>query len=188
VGWRQPGSLARARRLGDNTGMAGDDGRMQVQLDQDTLALRRRDLGEDHPDTLAAADNLASSLRAAGGHPGTVTSASNLASSVLHRGEHQAARELDEDTLARRRRVLGEDHPDTLTTANGLAISLRVVGERQAARELDEDTLARRRRVLGDGHFDTMLSGLVADPKAREAMDTVMAAWAQSVEGRQPGS
>jgi len=43
--------------------------------------------------------------------------------------------QLDEHTLARRRRVLGEDHPDTLTTASGLAISLRVVGERQAARE-----------------------------------------------------
>jgi hypothetical protein len=71
--------------------MAGDDGRAQVQLDEDTLARRRRDLGEDHPDTLAAASNLAVSLRAA--------------------GEYQAARELDEDTLARRRRVLGEDHP-----------------------------------------------------------------------------
>jgi hypothetical protein len=59
---------------------------------------------------------------------------------------------------------------------------------------LNEDILDRRRRVLGDGHFDTMisasfaliLSGLAADPKAREAMETITAAWAQSVEGRQP--
>ena len=79
-----------------------------MQLDEDTLARRRRDLGEDHPDTLAAASNLAVSLRAA--------------------GEYQAARELDEDTLARRRRVLGEDHPDTLASADGLAVSLRAVG------------------------------------------------------------
>ena len=78
------------RRRDDNAGMAGDDGRAQVQLDEGTLARRRRDLGEDHPDTLAAASNLAVSLRAA--------------------GEYQAARELGEDTLARRRRVLGEDH------------------------------------------------------------------------------
>ena len=84
--------------------MAGDDGRAQVQLDEDTLARRRRDLGEDHPDTLAAASNLAVSLRAA--------------------GEYQAARELDEDTLARRRRVLGEDHPDTGASAT-FAIFLR---------------------------------------------------------------
>ena len=84
--------------------MAGDDGRVQVQLDEDTLARRRRDLGEDHPDTLAAASNLAVSLRAA--------------------GEYQAARELDEDTLARCRRVLGEDHPDTGASAT-FAIFLR---------------------------------------------------------------
>jgi Tetratricopeptide repeat len=69
-----------------------------VQLDEDTLARRRGDLGEDHPDTLAAASALGVSLRAA--------------------GEYQAARELDEDTLARRRRVLGEDHPDTLASAS----------------------------------------------------------------------
>jgi hypothetical protein len=35
-------------------------------------------------------------------------------------GEYQAARELDEDTLARRRRVLGGDHPDTLASAGNL--------------------------------------------------------------------
>jgi Tetratricopeptide repeat len=102
-----------------------------------------------------------------------------------------AARELDEDTLARRCRDLGEDHPDTLTSAFTVAAEL---GEYQAARELDEDTLARRRRVLGDGHPDTMvsasftliLSGLVADPKARATMETMKAAWSQRGEGREP--
>jgi len=38
-------------------------------------------------------------------------------------------RELDEDTLARRRRVLGEDHPDTLLSANNLAADLRALSE-----------------------------------------------------------
>ena len=64
-------------------------------LHQDTLDRYRRVLGEDHPDTLRAAVQLAFDLSAL--------------------GEYQAARELDEDTLARYRRVLGEDHPDTLT-------------------------------------------------------------------------
>ncbi|WP_410099268.1 tetratricopeptide repeat protein [Streptomyces sp. STR69] len=32
-------------------------------------------------------------------------------------GRVEEALELGEDTLARRRRVLGEDHPDTLRTA-----------------------------------------------------------------------
>ena len=113
-----------------------------MQLDEDILARRRRDLGEDHPDTLAAASNLAVSLRAA--------------------GEYQAARELAEDTLARRRRVLGEDHPDTLTSAFIPAGALFELGEYQAARELTEDILARRRRVLGEDHHDTGASATFA--------------------------
>ena len=64
-------------------------------------------LGEDHPDTLDSAGNLAADLR--------------------DLGEYEAARELDEDTLARRRRVLGEDHPDTLDSANNLAVDLRAL-------------------------------------------------------------
>jgi ornithine cyclodeaminase/alanine dehydrogenase-like protein (mu-crystallin family) len=83
-------------------------------------------LGEDHRDTLASASNLAADLRAL--------------------GDHQAARELDEDTLARSRRALGEDHPDTLASADNLAADLRELGDHQAARELDEDTLARGQR------------------------------------------
>ena len=136
-----------------------------------------RPLGEDHPDTLASANNLATGLRAVG---------------------ESAGPRLDEDTLARRRRVLGEDHPDTLASANNLAIDLRrwvstqrphpgrghpgpprVLGEDhpdtlhlgqqprhrpagrmggryQQARELDEDTLTRNRRVLGEDHPDTL--------------------------------
>jgi Tetratricopeptide repeat len=127
--------------------MAGDDGRAQVQLDEDTLARRRRDLGEDHPDTLSSADGLAISLRAVGGYPGTltppatsppafVTPASTrrpgsstktpwpAAAALFELGEYQAARELNEDILARRRRVLGEDHRDTGASAT-FAIFLR---------------------------------------------------------------
>ena len=65
---------------------------------------------------------------------------------------------LDEDTLTRRRRVLGDDHPDTLTSASNLAVDLHALGEYQQARALDEDTLTRPRRVLGDDHPDTLIS------------------------------
>ena len=40
----------------------------------------------------------------------------------------QAARDLDQDTLDRCRRVLGPDHPDTLASATGLAADLRALG------------------------------------------------------------
>jgi len=44
-------------------------------------------------------------------------------------GEVQGARDLDQDTLDRRRRVLRDDHPDTLTSANNLAKDLRALGD-----------------------------------------------------------
>ena len=61
-------------------------------LHQDTLDRHRRVLGEDHPDTLFSAHNLAVDLRKL--------------------GEVRAARDLTRDTLDRRRRVLGQDHPE----------------------------------------------------------------------------
>lgn len=74
-------------------------------------------------------------------------------------GEYQAARELAEDILARRRRVLGGDHPDTLAAAFQLVCALTELGEHHAARELNDDIIARRRRVLGDEHPETIMAG-----------------------------
>ena len=99
--------------------------------------------------------------------PTPCDSANNLAIDLSALGEHEQARALDEDTLARRRRVLGEDHPDTLRSANNLAIDLRALGEHEQARALDEDTLARRRRVLGEDHPDTLRLG--QQPRRRPA-------------------
>ena len=59
---------------------------------------------------------------------------------------------MDEDTLERRRRVLGEDHPDTLDGARGLAITLASLGKYKAAVELLKDARTRMRRSLGDDH------------------------------------
>jgi hypothetical protein len=95
-------------------------------------------LGPDDPQTLIAGFNLGFALR--------------------QMGRSGEARQVHEDTLARSRRVFGEDHLDTLHSATGLAIGLRSLGETQAARDLDEDTLARRRRVLGEDHPSTLAS------------------------------
>jgi hypothetical protein len=56
-------------------------------------------------------------------------SASHLARDLRALGELQAARDLDQDTLDRRRRVLGEDHPETRTSARNLALDLSALGE-----------------------------------------------------------
>ncbi|MDQ3781410.1 MAG: tetratricopeptide repeat protein, partial [Actinomycetota bacterium] len=64
---------------------------------QQVLAGRTRQLGAEHPDTLAAAFALA------------------------QLSERQQAVELYERVLEGRERVLGPDHPHTLTTATNLA-------------------------------------------------------------------
>jgi tetratricopeptide (TPR) repeat protein len=142
--------------------------------------LRRDTLGEDHPDTLESANDLASDLRELGeyqqareldedtltrcrrvlgeNHLHTLVSASNLALDLYELGEYQQARELDEDTLTRRRQVLGEDHLHTLMSANNLACNLRALGEDQQARKLDKDTLTRKRQIVGEDHPTTLTS------------------------------
>ena len=137
-------------------------------------------LGEDHPNTLFAANNLARCSHGLADyerarmldqdtftrrrrilgedHPYTLYSASNLARDLQTLGDYHRARELEEDTLARRRRVLGDDHRDTLHSASRLTVILCDLGDYQGARELQEDTLPRSRQILGDDHPDTLSS------------------------------
>jgi Tetratricopeptide repeat len=59
-------------------------------------------------------------------------------------GEHQRARDLDENTLTRRRRVLGDDHPSALGSANNLARDLRALGQDRQAHALEEQIASWR--------------------------------------------
>jgi hypothetical protein len=56
-------------------------------------------------------------------------SMNNLADTRRSLGDLQGARELHEQTMTARRRVLGNDHPDTLTSMNNLAAVRRELGE-----------------------------------------------------------
>src|SRR5215472_4748947 len=91
-------------------------------------------------------------------HEHTLTAAHFLARTLLEMGRHAESRDLNQDTLTRRRRVLGHDHLDTLYSAHNLAINLRKLGDVQAARDLNQDTLARHRRVRGHDHRSTLSS------------------------------
>jgi hypothetical protein len=75
------------------------------QAEKQALERARDALGEEHPDTLTAMNNLAITLGAQG----------NLA----------RARELEQRVLEGMRRVLGEDHPDTVKAMNNFAATLR---------------------------------------------------------------
>jgi tetratricopeptide (TPR) repeat protein len=143
-------------------------------------SIRRATFGDDHPDTLTSASNLALNLWWLGEReraraldedtltrrrrvlgedaPDTLTSASQLATDLYGSGELQQARELQQEILNRQRHILGDDHPDTLTSATELGAVLWYVGDYQQARRLHQDTLARSRRILGEDHTDTLYS------------------------------
>jgi hypothetical protein len=60
-----------------------------------------------------------------------------LAVTLREVGQYEQACQLGEDTLARMRRVLGEEHPDTLRLIRSLA-AVRVLGERDQGCQREE--------------------------------------------------
>jgi Tetratricopeptide repeat len=100
-----------------------------AQLHEQTLTIRERVLGPEHPDTLGSRNNLANALDGL--------------------GDYQRAAQLHEQTLTIRERVLGPEHPDTLKSRN-LAETLRRAQEiRPGSRWLRRQLRpwAHRRRV-----------------------------------------
>jgi Tetratricopeptide repeat len=150
----------------------------------------KRALGEDHPDTLAAANRLVAFLIAYGQddkvrelfadllprckrtlgaqHPLTVTVESNQCAFLNVLGQHQEAREQCDRVLEDSRAALGADHPATLLVANILVQILRKLGDLQGARSVAEDTLPRYRRTLGDRHLGTRNLAKTLSPILRE--------------------
>jgi hypothetical protein len=62
----------------------------------------------------------------------TLWAANSIGEALRMQGQYVEARRIDEDSLARERRVSGEDHPYTLTLARNLAAGLTNLGEHQA--------------------------------------------------------
>jgi Tetratricopeptide repeat len=58
--------------------------------------------------------------------------------------QFERARHLHEDTLARRRRLLGEDHPDVLGSTYNLARDLHALGEYKRARQVEDRIRSQR--------------------------------------------
>jgi tetratricopeptide (TPR) repeat protein len=90
--------------------------------------------------------------------PLTLRAADALAQACRDLGQATKACEVDEKTLERRRRVLGDDHADTLAAAHNLAMDQRLLGRFNQSRRLNEKTYAARCRILGAEHPDTLAS------------------------------
>jgi tetratricopeptide (TPR) repeat protein len=149
-----------------------------LELEIETLRIRRETFGEKHPDTLISQSNLAATYMAMGRiqealelqehalsfsretlgerHPDTLTSQNNLAGTYSAMGRNQEALELHIDTLRIRRETLGEEHSSTLTSQNNLAETYRAMGRIQEALELQEHALSISREALGERHPDTL--------------------------------
>jgi tetratricopeptide (TPR) repeat protein len=116
-------------------------------VEEYVLQARSRLLGEEHPDTILAMGNLASTLEDQGQleeaammkkevlekmkrilgeeHPSTISAMNNLASTLGEQGQLEEAAMMMKEVLEKRKRILGEEHPSTISAMNNLAITLR---------------------------------------------------------------
>jgi serine/threonine protein kinase len=144
------------------------------------LALRRRVLGDEHPDTLATRaeqvellvaqgktaeaeragrETLAARQRVLGPeHPDTLSSMNDLAVALADVGKYDECERLMRDTVAIRRRVLGSEAPKTLLAESNLAALLDRRGKRAEAEKILVEVLAAQRRVVGETHSDTLFT------------------------------
>lgn len=151
-----------------------------ISINNKTISTRARILGEEHPETLDAMNNLVSSLIRSGelasardlgekvlttrnrvlghNHPDTLISMNNLGRVSYLLGDIERARTLLERSLTGFKRVRGIDHQNTLGSMTNLALVLTAQGEDQDARKLHELALAGKSRVLGPKDPDTLRS------------------------------
>jgi metal-sulfur cluster biosynthetic enzyme len=107
-----------------------------IPLYERALAVCRRELGKDHPRTLASCNNLAFACTKA--------------------GDLRRAIPIFEATLHDRARLLGEDHADTLASRSKLAFAYEVAGDLARAMPLYQSAYADCLRVLGPDHSQTL--------------------------------
>jgi serine/threonine protein kinase len=144
---------------------------------QEAYDLFQANLGDRHPDTQRALNDLAAAHWAVGDaamalplfekcltlseaslgsdHPDTLTTLNNLAA-AHHRTGSRKAVELHERCLAGRSKVLGEDHPDTLASLNNVAIARARYGEEAAARPAFELFHSKLAKLHGEDHPNTL--------------------------------
>jgi tetratricopeptide (TPR) repeat protein len=119
------------------------------------LKKRRRILGEEHPDTISAMNNLANTL----GDQGQLNEAATMLKEVLEK----------------MRRILGEEHPDTISAMNNLAFTLEDQGQLDEAIALLKVAIQRMKQIHRNKHPYTRtasrnLAGLSASLASAEKL------------------
>ena len=101
-------------------------------LYQQALEMRKRLLGDEHPDVASSLNNLA-----------------NLYDS---QGRYTEAEPLYQQALEMRKRLLGDEHPSVASSLNNLAALYRSQGRYTEAETLYQQALELWKRLLGDEH------------------------------------
>ncbi|KAJ7254175.1 hypothetical protein C8J57DRAFT_1658270 [Mycena rebaudengoi] len=157
-----------------------DSGNFQKaqELCEDLVERVQATLGAEHPDTLTAMANLASTYWKQGkltdaeelevvvlekrrgnlgpDHPDTLLAMGNLADIYHDRGKLTESEELEVVVLEKRKQILGPEHPHTLTAMAHLASTYRSLGKFTDAEELEVIVLEKRRQTLGPKHPHTL--------------------------------
>lgn len=122
---------------------------------EESLKLRRQELGREHPDVAVSLNHLAG--------------VANL------KGDYAGSESLYREALAMRRKLLGQNHRDVAETLDSLGSVLVDRGNFAEAEVLLQQALAMRRKLLGEQHRDvaeslTSLGRLLSDTgKFKEA-------------------
>ena len=149
-----------------------------VRMCEESLELRVKVQGPEHPETLTIRNNLALSYSDAGRiedavrmheetlelyikvqdpeHPETLTSRNNLAIAYHAAGRVEDAVRMNEETLELCIKVQGSEHTDTLTSRNNLAETYRAAGRHEDAVRMHLETLELLIKVLGPEHPNTL--------------------------------
>ena len=172
----------RASLLQSVADTAGDLGLLDLAEgpQREALEIRRRVLGDEHPDTLSSINNMGLLLQDQGKlpeaepfyrealetrrrvlgdeHPNTLTSLNNMGLLLRTQGKLSEAEPCYREALEVRRRMLGDEHPSTLNSINNMGRLLQAQGKLPEAESYYRESLEASRRVLGDEHPDTLIS------------------------------
>ncbi|MBD2428168.1 tetratricopeptide repeat protein [Phormidium sp. FACHB-1136] len=174
--WEQMERLSEANRLNTqglelvNTGRYGE----AEPAFQESLKIRREQLGDHHPDVATSLSNLASSYHLQGRygeaeplfqesltifheqlgdrHPTVATSLNNLASLYRDQGRYGEAKPLHQEALSIRREQLGDRHPDVASSLSNLARLYQDEGRYEEAELFFQEALSIFREQLDDRH------------------------------------
>ena len=146
---------------------------------REALALYRKVLGEQAPETAEAYANVARCLKDQGKyaealvlyrktltihrktlgeqHPDTARAYSNAAGCLDSHGRHAEALSLHRKALAIMLKVLGEQHPHTAGSCNNLAFCLQTQGKHAEALPLYRKAVTVLVRALGEQHPQTAM-------------------------------